>query len=116
MKPIIRLAIAGMVLALLSCNPGPKKAAEAIPAITCDSGYSIIARYSVPDSAGILSRLDLTITKDGKAEKLVMFPAISASGSKFATSDQKQVFWEHQDEFYYFINDTLVCTCKKSKK
>ena len=104
------------LILLLSCQQATKKPTEAIPVITCDNGYSIKARYYEPDSAGILSKLDLAVTKNGKTEKMVLYPAISASGSRFATPDLKQVFWEHQNEFYYLVNDSLICTCKGENK
>jgi hypothetical protein len=127
------LAIA-ISLALPACqeNPEPNQASASrgqspgSPASTpektnklvlsCDNAYDIKAVYHSPDADGILSKLSLEITKDGKTEKLEMVPAIAASGAKFETEDQSQSFWEHQDEFTLTKGDTDLSVCQEPVK
>ncbi|MEQ1528983.1 MAG: MliC family protein [Methylococcales bacterium] len=100
-------------LPVTEVNPVP---AENKLALVCDNGYAITANYHSPDAEGLMTKLSLEISKEGKTEKLDMVPAIAASGAKFETPDQKTSFWEHHDEFTLAINDQDVSVCKESRK
>jgi hypothetical protein len=85
--------------------------------LLCSSGYEMKARYSAPDKNGILIKLSLTVGKDGTTTVYDMAPAMSGSGSKFETEDQKYSLWEHQGEFTFSIDgvDQSVCTEKGTR-
>jgi membrane-bound inhibitor of C-type lysozyme len=84
--------------------------------LSCDRGYEMTATYDTPDQKGILTRLLLTVYKDGNTHIYEMTPAMSASGSRFATRDQIYTFWEHQGEFTFAIRDTNEAVCREMVK
>jgi membrane-bound inhibitor of C-type lysozyme len=84
--------------------------------LSCDQGYEMSAIYDTPDRSGIMTRLLLTVYKDGNTHIYEMTPAMSASGSKFATRDQIYTFWEHQGEFTFTIRDVNEAVCRENAK
>jgi len=79
--------------------------------LTCDQGYTITIQYSEPDKSGVMTRMSLNVLKDGTTHIYDLHQALSGSGSKFETPDQKYSLWEHQGEFTFAIGgvDEAVC-------
>jgi len=88
---------------------------ETVVELSCDNGYSMTAKYYEPDKGGIMTRLSLSVFKDGNTVLYDLFPAMSGSGAKLETKDQKHSIWEHQGEFTFAVNgvDTAVCQEKQ---
>lgn len=81
--------------------------------LSCSEGYSAVALYYLPNERGIMEKLSLDMTKDGKREHYDMIPSVSGSGAKFATKDGIYYFWEHQGEFSFAKNDENIAICHK---
>ena len=90
---------------------------ETVIELICDDGASMTARYYEPDKAGIMTRVSLSVFKDGNTVLYDLFPAMSGSGARFETKDQKYSLWEHQGTFTYAVDgvDTAVCQEKQAQ-
>ena len=90
---------------------------ETVVELTCDNGSTMTARYYEPDKGGIMNRLSLSVFKDGDTVLYDLSPAMSGSGARFETKDQKYSLWEHQGTFTFAVDgvDTSVCQEKQAE-
>jgi len=121
-KLLVLFLFAGAVLVvfyrvnmLRVTNVNTKTVPETVVELVCDNGYGMTARYSEPDKGGIMTRLLLTVFKDGDTRIYDMAPSMSGSGSRFATGDGKYSLWEHQGEFTFAVDEANEAVCRKKQ-
>lgn len=82
--------------------------------LTCNNGYAMSIQYAQPDKTGVMTQMSLNVLKDGTTHIYDLRQALSGSGSKFETADQKYSLWEHQGEFTFAIGDVTEAICTAS--
>jgi hypothetical protein len=92
-------------------NTGKETAVE----LSCDNGASMTAKFYEPDKDGIMTRLSLSVFKDGDTVLYDLYPSISASGAKFETKDQTHSLWEHQGTFTFAVDGVDIAVCGENQ-
>src|SRR5690606_16479099 len=81
--------------------------------LTCSNDYTIAFSEKITSKNGdTLSEIFVTVKNPNSSKKFLLKQAVSASGVRYVTEDQKYVFWEHQGEFTWNYMDSLICECK----
>lgn len=84
--------------------------------LVCSNGYTANATYYDPAKDGVMKRLLLVTAQGEDIKQYLMLTTVAASGAKFATRDGMSSFWEHQGEFTFEQNGTVVAICKDASK
>jgi hypothetical protein len=63
-----------------------------------------------------MTRLSLTIKKNGDTQVYDMIPAMSGSGAKYETKDQRYSLWEHQGTFTFAVDGIDESVCQKNEE
>lgn len=84
--------------------------------VVCTNDFGIHPTYYKKNTSGMFEMVSLVVAKSGSTSTYELPAAISGSGARYASPDEKIVFWEHQGEFSFFLNDKEVSVCHVEKK
>lgn len=78
----------------------------------CTNNFNItFSENSTVKNGDTVNEISVLIKGHGEPCKYLLKQAISASGVRYITDDEKYVLWEHQGTFTWSNKDSLICEC-----